>query len=198
MSTERQYPLAWPPGWKRTQNPGKSQFSTSMDKATRGLLAEIRKLGGRLPVISSNAQYRNDGMPYARQANISDTGVAVYFTRKDKPMVFACDSYWTLHENIWAIAKTIEALRAIERWGASDMMERAFTGFTALPAPIVAGMRRDWRDVLVYGSGPADERVILRQYRMLASTFHPDKGGSDALMSELNQARDEAMKELFK
>jgi hypothetical protein len=192
---ERQYPLSWPAGWKRCQNPGKGQFSTGMDKATRGLLAEVRKLGGSLPVISSNAQYRNDGMPYVRQGAIHDTGVAVYFQRAGKNMVFACDSYWTVQDNIHAIAKTIDALRSIERHGASDMMERAFTGFTALPPPIVAGMKRPWREVLEYGNGPAKADEIRKHYRILSSTAHPDKGGTHTAMAELNAARDEALQE---
>lgn len=194
----RQYPLQWPTGWPRTHNPGKSQFSTGMDKATRGLIDEIRKLGGKLPVISSNAQYRQDGMPYARQANIGDTGVAVYFERRGKPMVFACDRYWTIAENIHAISKTIEALRSIERWGASDMMERAFTGFSALPAPIEAGMKRPWREVLEYGSGAVLEEQIKFNYRALARVYHPDFGGDAVKMSELNVARDEALLEVAK
>jgi len=195
MTPERQYPLQWPEGWKRTHNPGKSQFSTGMDKATRGLLDEIRKLGGRLPVISSNAQYRNDGMPYARQSRIDDTGVAVYFQRAGKPMVFACDNYWTVHDNIHAIAKTIEALRAIERHGSSSMMERAFTGFTALPAPIVAGMKRPWWVVLDCSLN-SPRSVVEFAYKRLASRCHPDREDGDAAkMAELNVARDEALKE---
>jgi hypothetical protein len=196
MKTERQYPLQWPEGWQRTQSPGKSQFSTGLEKATRGLLDEIRKLGGTLPVISSNGQYRSDGMPYARQSYIADSGVAVYFQRDGKPMVFACDSYWTLQDNIHAIAKTIEALRAIERHGSSNMMERAFTGFAALPAPIQAGVKRPWRDVLEYGNEPANEGRICRHYRILAKGLHPDRQGGDAnKMAELNVARDEALVE---
>lgn len=113
-------------------------------------------------------------------------------------MVFACDRYWTIAENIHAIAKTIEALRSIERWGASDMMERAFTGFNALPAPIVAGMKRSWREVLEYGNSAANEDLIKSNYRILAQSFHPDRGGDAAKMSELNVARDEALKEIAK
>lgn len=198
MIPERQYPLSWPPGWRRTQNPSQSRFDTSLTAATAGLLAEIRKLGGRLPVISSNAQYRNDGMPYARQGRIDDTGVAVYFQRKGKPVVFACDAYLSLQENVHAIAKTIEALRGIERWGASDMLERAFTGFTALPPPIVAGMKRDWQTVLGLQEllQPTNEDV-QKAYRKLASQYHTDKpGGDHDKMTEINLARDEALKEV--
>lgn len=196
MTPARQYPLQWPTGWPRTRKPIKSQFSTGLNKATMGLMEEIRILGARLPVISSNAQYRQDGMPYARQSNFDDSGVAVYFEYKGNPMVFACDRFLGLHENVHSIAKTIEALRSIERWGASDMMERAFTGFTSLPAPIVAGVKRPWREVMEYGSIIAHETYIQSAYRMLARKYHPDHGGDPAKMSELNVARDEALKEV--
>lgn len=192
MTPERQYPLSWPRGWKRTQAPQHSRFDTSPERATRGLLAEIERLGGRLPVISSNAQYRQDGMPYARQGYIGDTGVAVYFQRKGKSVVFACDTYVSLHDNIHAIAKTIEALRAIKRHGASEMLDRAFTGFAALPAP---GAARAWWAVLgVSESATADE--IRAAHRRLASQHHPDKGGTAEQMAAINKARDEALRNL--
>ena len=200
MSPERQYPLTWPAGWKRTKNPGPSQFKTEPGRATTGLTNELLRLGASKVIISSNAQYRNDGMPYARQAAMHDCGVAVYFNRKGKDMVFACDTYWNLHENIHAIAKTIEALRAIERWGASDMLEKAFTGFLALPAPIAMGgpVKRPWREVLELGEDYTVSVIQLdAAYRRLASLYHPDKpGGSAEKMTELNTARDEAYKEI--
>ena len=34
---------------------------------------------------------------------------------------------------------------------------------------------------------------VEKAYRRLASLRHPDKGGSDAAMAELNRARDEAL-----
>ena len=76
------------------------------------------------------------------------------------------------------------------------VLERAFSGFTALPAPIVTpSPARPWREVLEYGNGPATEEEINRNYRILARTAHPDRGGSNAAMSELNTARDQALKE---
>lgn len=90
---------------------------------------------GRLPVISTNIELRIDGLPYSRQRPISDHGVAVYFTRNGRQMVFACDRWDKIEHNMRAITKTIEAMRGIERWGSSDLMERAFAGFEALPAP---------------------------------------------------------------
>lgn len=193
MSTIPRYPLTWPTGWPRT--PGwkrrRSPFKTSDSKAQNFLLDEIRRLGGRDVVLSSNLKLRLDGYPYANQPRCSDEGIAVYFKRKGKDMVFACDAYDRREDNMHAIAKTIEALRGIERWGASDMLERAFTGFTALPPPF------DWRTVL--GFFPGDQPTLAdvdQRYRELIKGVHPDQGGDTDAFIDLNLARDEARKAL--
>jgi hypothetical protein len=124
---DRQYPLSWPLGWRRTRTPGKSQFKTEPGRSSNYLMAEIRRLGGDERDHQQQRDVSRGRHALCAPASIMDAGVAVYFKRRGKDMVFACDSYWTIHENIHAIAKTIEALRAIERYGASDMMERAFT-----------------------------------------------------------------------
>lgn len=160
------------------------------------MLDEIERLGGKDVVISSNAQYRADGMPYARQGYIRDTGVAVYFTRKNQPVVFACDTYGHIHENIHAIGLTIEALRTIERHGAAELLDRAFTGFEALPAP---GAKKHWREILdVPADTPAGMQLhrAREHYRALANIHHPDRGGSHDRMAEINVAWEEAQNEL--
>lgn len=85
-----------------------------------------------------------------------------------------------------AIGKTVEAMRGIERWGASDMLDRAFTGFEALAAP------EQWWQVLGVGQS-ASRDEISRAYREKARTAHPDQGGSDAAMARLNAARDQGI-----
>jgi hypothetical protein len=52
-------------------------------------------------------------------------------------MCFACDKWDQVHDNIYAVGNTIEALHGIERWGTDDTVEQAFTGFAALPSPKV-------------------------------------------------------------
>ena len=89
-------------------------------------------MGGSGVILSTNIPLRNDGLPYANSREPNDPGVAVYFQHKKREMCFACDAFKTVRENAYSIGKTIEALRGIERWGASDMMERAFRGFAAL------------------------------------------------------------------
>jgi hypothetical protein len=129
------FPLAWPLGRPRTQYPSRSRFDTTQERAQRTLVEEVRRMGGSHLVISTNIKLRRDGLPYANRREPTDKGVAVYFDYKKRPMCFACDRWDRIGDNIYAIAKTIEALRGIERWGSGSMVEQAFTGFVALPAP---------------------------------------------------------------
>lgn len=162
------FPLAWPAGWSRTNEYRRERgaFKTTFAKARDELMAEIARMGGRHPILSSNLQLRRDGLPYAQQQRIADPGIAVYFDYKGKQMCFACDRYTTIEGNTRAIQLTIAALRGIERWGASDMMERAFTGFAALEGP-----SSGWRTVL----DPSDPEG---SYRRLRAQHHPDRGGN--------------------
>jgi hypothetical protein len=119
------YPLHWPEGRKRTDpyRRQRSRFQTGFGMAVRQVIAELHRMGARNAVVSTNVPLRRDGLPLASAKNVSDPGAAVYFRRKDKPMVFACDRWDKPEDNLWAIAKTIEAMRGIERWGSGDMTD---------------------------------------------------------------------------
>lgn len=188
------FPLHWPDGWPRAKTPQRSRFDVTFVAARDDLFGEIGRMGGRYIVLSTNVELRRDGLPYASQPEPRDSGVAVYFERKGKQMVFACDRWDRVKDNMRAISKTIEAMRGIERWGASDMLERAFSAFVALPAP---GAKRPWRDVLgFHGVQMPTKAAIDTAWRERARKAHPDAGGSDAEMAELNAARTEALKEI--
>lgn len=186
-----QYPLKWPEGWPRTKMRRASQFKVEWDKAVRELGREIELIGGRYPLLTTNYETTIDGRP-RRNVEPSDPGVAVYFELKGKQQVFACDSYYTVRDNVRAISRTIEAIRTIERHGSSQMMERTLTAFEALPAP------KSWQKIL----GLENERNITRDrideaWRRLSKQTHPDvRGGSGNAQAELNAARDEAIRSL--
>jgi len=184
------YPLQWPAGWPRTPSYRRkgSPFNVTLAVTRDGLIKEVRQLGGRNLVINSNLKLRQDGYPYAQQSRIEDHAIAVYFDYKGKPMCFACDTYQNMEANMRAIEKTINALRGIERWGASDMMERAFTGFAAIGHQ----QTEHWSDVLgVPRNATRDE--IETEWRRLRSLHHPDKGGNPQTFQAVKEAYEAAI-----
>jgi hypothetical protein len=208
------FPLQWPAGWPRTPaaalKPGK--FGTkkpapygnwlrtvdiTIAEATNRVLAELARMGvdRQDVVISTNLALRLDGLPRSGEAAPRDAGAAVYWqTRKGERRVMAIDQYYKVEENLAAIAATLDAMRAIERHGGAQILDRAFTGFTALPAPTA---KKPWREVMIFGESTPTADQLRRRWRELASTRHPDRaGGSDAAMSELNVALAEAEKEI--
>lgn len=193
------YPLQWPDGWTRTadhRRTNSNKFNTSFVRARDQLMNDLRLLGAKSVVISSWLAVKGNGEPYADQARrrLEDPGVAVYFLLKGKQMVLARDVYTTPHDNLRSIGLAIEAMRQLERHGGGTMMERAFSGFQAIAAP---GAKKDWKEVL--GFRP-DQSVSLDDidtaYRMRARRCHPDVGGTENQMVDLNAARDEGRRRL--
>jgi hypothetical protein len=198
------FPLAWPEGWTRTPSYRRKSgpFRTTFALARVELLDELRRLKASAVVISSNMAVRNDGLPYAETARrkIEDPGVAVYFARGDRRLVMARDVFATVHDNLRSIGLAIAAMRAMERHGGGDLMERAFNGFAALPPPRVDRMPIGWREALgpipPHLSAATTLELVEHRFREKARLHHPDRGGSAAFMAILNQSIEEARREL--
>ena len=187
------FPLQWPEGWARTPL-GKrkaARFRSYGDQLTVAesvcrLQIQLDRLRARFPVISSNLKTRLDGLPRSGQRDPDDTGVAVYFELNGVPHCMPCDRWDRAADNIAAIASHIEAMRAIERYGVVDVT-KAFEGFARLPQP------KTWRDIL---DNPTNLESAERSYRAKAKAAHPDLGGTAAMMAELNNAIEQARKEM--
>ncbi len=105
---------------------------SAMGTTAQFLCEELQKLGATGVVVSTNLPLTPDDR--IRPEKPVDPGVAVYFQHHGRSMVFACDKYEGIAYNLQAIAKTIAAIRGIEGWGTSEMMDRAFSGFKKLTA----------------------------------------------------------------
>lgn len=204
------YPLQWPTGWKRTplgaaahgrfgkRQRGSNGYAALKDISVAEAVSRVREELGRMRigtddiVVSTNLRLRLDGWPRSDQAEPGDSGAAVYWTDAGgATRCMAIDRYHKVADNLAAIAASLEAMRAIERHGGAEILDRAFTGFAALPAPL------DWRAVLGFdpGSTPTRDMVQLA-YRRRAFLLHPDKGGTADDMADINAARAAAMEAL--
>lgn len=193
---DRAFPLYWPEGMVRTPAPRRRRapFKVQLSAARSNLVGELRRLGAAKSVISTNLPLRPDGLFRIADGPLADPGVAVYFEHDGQRRSMACDRWDLLAANIQAVARTIEALRGIERWGSNDMVARAFSGFTALQ---IAPAETDWRAVFGVLSDAVPRLTDVRaRYHSLALTVHPDRGGSQEQMARLNAAMEAAEREL--
>lgn len=206
-----EYPLQWPAGWPRTdaamrkpapffrtvERGEQYRYRVRVDRteveAGDEVLRQLCLMGALADDIVCTTDLRvrvRDQRPEARQQRIIDPGAAVYFALGKENRVLACDRWSRVADNLWAIAKHVEAIRAQERWGVGTI-EQAMRAYVA----IGAGGPRPWRDVLGLRDAVSRDEV-QRAYRELARQRHPDFGGTDAAMAELNAAREAALREV--
>lgn len=207
------YPLQWPAGWPRTAaderryarfhrtesrpaswNPSyrvRDKKELSIADGVARVRDALQKFGveEHTIVISSNLELRQDGLPRSGQRAPDDPGIAVYWTDPDsgRSQCMAIDAYDTAAGNLAAVAATIEAMRAIERHGGATILNRAFQGFTALPASTTTAFNVDQAAAYLarMSGNPSAAAAITQEielarkaYRLAAANTHPDRGGS--------------------
>lgn len=201
--SDRRYPLSWPAGWPRARYRQTAQFGkvkdrgdgfgsykgrASMFDAITRLQRELDLLGARGVVLSTNVELRLDGLPRADRSPPADPGAAAYFKLEGRDIALACDKWDRVPDNIIAIAKHIEAMRGMDRWGVGNLGQ-AFRGYEALPAP------EAWWKVLGLPGAVRSREAINAAYRKASGSAHPDRpGGSHDQQARVNAARDEGLR----
>lgn len=191
--TPTRFPLYWPVGWKRAMSQADGKFSRygkdlSVFDGVQRVLGELERMGiGESDVVvSTNVETRLDGLPRSDRLAPGDPGVAVYWQPRKGPMrCMAIDRYKKVADNLAAIAATLDAMRAIERHGGATILDRAFAGFAALPAP----NSTDWWSVLrVEAHAPTSE--VTHAWKYERSLAHPDRKetGSASRFDAVNKA----------
>jgi hypothetical protein len=120
----------------------------SWNDTLRLLEFEIEALDGSDVVIGIGlrpSDIRFDGMPKANAATPAHPGVEISFESRYGRLTYATDVFVDWHDNVRAIAKGLEALRSVERWGVSSTGEQ-YAGFAQLtsggPDPSADAARR--------------------------------------------------------
>jgi hypothetical protein len=176
-----------------------SKFSASYAATLHDLGRELDALGAyrhggaAVQVVTTGGSIRRDGLLRAN-TTIEHPGVALSFLSDHGPLTFHCDRYnvrsvgrqgaaW--QHNLRAIVLTLEALRAVDRYGATQTGEQ-YTGFLAIANPTVTQSAARAR-LGEIGEVKADEelgdRLLVRKAR---EKSHPDRhSGNEHLWHEV-------------
>lgn len=202
------YPLRWPDHQKRTDSwlrkTGRFQvgFRRALDDlrdamATDNVSRDDYSLTSMLPT-------RANGDPYGTGRNVADPGVALWWRENGKMRVLACDQFYAVEHNMRAIGLAIGNLRALQRWGISQIVNQMLDGFALPPGSgveenVTGSIRqpvepdRSWMDEF-HVSEAASREGVEAMYKTMARQHHPDRGGDTAAMMRLNVAWDNAQK----
>lgn len=176
------------------------QFRSKYLDTLNGLESELTKLGAKQITVQAGfkrEQIRNDGWPYS-SAKPEHPACSVQFVdRKGNQLAFRAIKYTRYEDNLRAIAMTLEALRAVDRYGVVEGEQ--YAGFKQIGAadPTQAGFSRQHAAAFVanmvgYSQSyvlNADKQVLDEIYRTAAKRSHPDvTGGGDQDFKSLQLA----------
>jgi hypothetical protein len=195
-------PLAQWPG-TQTVNRQASRFKASFGQTLELLDREIWNLGGRTAVIEialPESQIRRDGVPYVT-SRPAHPGIIVSFGSTHGPLRYPCDKYTAWHDNLRAIALSLEALRQVDRYGVTRRAEQ-YRGWAQLPGPLVTPPPMTVEEASKFltqliGVMPPNAALTFREtfescYRSAVKKLHPDANGGfpHAQWPQLQKAAD--------
>lgn len=168
----------------------RSRFRSTYGQTLRDLESELLHLRARSIVINAGFRsVRNDGWPYAAARPDHPACKLQFVDRNGNTLVFRGEQYNSFEDNLRAIAMTLEALRAVDRYGV--VKGEQYAGFKQLgqaapPAPPMNAL-----DVLCRLSGlfPADVLANPRRAFLFAcKRHHPDAGGERSNFEQAQKA----------
>lgn len=179
---------------ERRKAPWGATWSRTLDDLARELdWLSARDVVLELDVVAG--KIRRDGMLKA-DARVGHPGVRLSFQSPHGAMSFTCDTYlpdW--RTNVRAIALTLDRLRAVDRYGATQGQQ--YAGFAALPsgsgAVAMGGMTTDEAVRIIDDHQPGDwtrhGESGRRAWRRALAATHPDRPeGSREAWDRVEQA----------
>lgn len=179
----------WPEGFPRTppdeREPYPHNFRTTQSQAFENILTQLDRWGvdeSTIRISVAAPQIKDGHRPY-HEARPEDPSVVAYFERDGEDYAAPCDKWDNLPDNAQAIARYLDAKRALERYGVSTI-ESEFAA-QALPAGDDAQSGEAVEDphaVLDLPAGEDREPVIKAAARDLKAEYHPDQPTGDRTM----------------
>lgn len=171
-----------------------TRFNSKWGSTIELLGREVDALDGdgvviEVDVTESDLKLNGELRANARPAS---SAVVVAFESKHGPLLYRCDRFYTnwAHQgpewqhNVRAIALTLEALRAVSRYGATETGQQ-YAGFKALPAgrsmPASHMTASEAREVIRRAAGAPEGHDLgaTALWRLARAETHPDRNGGD-------------------
>lgn len=190
--------LAAFPGGARKMRRASTVFSSAYTRTLDRLETELGKL--RAVDVTIQAGYarqdiRNDGWPRSSAKPVHPAVVLSFRSRDaNQEYSFPCDTFSTFEHNLHAIAFTLEALRAVNRYGVTRGHEQ-YKGFAQIEAPpdterwTVEGAVK-WLEKWLPETGVISDASSYRDaYRAAARKLHPDVSVGNPDWQRLQEAK---------
>lgn len=180
--------------WLGSMGKEPSRFNSKWSATIALLGTEIEHLKGRDVVIEcdiTEADLKLNG-EFRANARPTSPAVVVAFESKHGPLLYRCDRFFTNYaqqgpewqHNVRAIALTLQSLRAVDRYGATETGQQ-YAGFKALPAGRsmpASHMTSDQAAVVIAewsGTSIAVGDDLARHVRRAKARSHPDRNEGD-------------------
>lgn len=176
-----------------------SQFRTHFNQTLGKLAREIEHLGCDEFVIEmdlAETDLRNDGLPRSGAKARSPRVVISLPKSKHGPLRYPCDTFSAWEENVHAIAKALEALRAVDRYGVTSRGQQ-YAGWKALGSgePEDAMLLDEAAKVVAQYSGVTPNVITSSPTIARAACLdavkatHPDAGNQSEGFRKVQRAR---------
>lgn len=179
-------PDQWPgtptPSYQRGRPPFKAMWAQTL----KDLRREVAMLGGRDVTIAldvSDFDLRNDGQLRANARPKSPAVILGFKNNKGDRFEFPCDRFGFWQDNLDAIARAMQDLRRIDRYGVKA--GKQYEGFKALPERATETLTAQAAAKFISKVSGYGDAVILSlassardAIRVAQSRSHPDRGGN--------------------
>ncbi len=202
MEIRYEYPPKMPPGWHATPLNSRAHHHNSFSRtlaiseAARYLEDEILALRPTAATVYSAYQHLNNDRLRKKMGH--DTAVSVGLKLGGKSHLIACDKWFLIEHNLYALHLSLRAVRSIEDWGAASAL-RMLSVFS----PQIETRDREVHESIVMqdvpewmmklGLGPTatleDANAVYRRRAKLV-------GNDEEALLLLNGAMDDARKHL--
>jgi hypothetical protein len=199
--------VEWPDGFERTataqREPYPHGFRVDRRAAFENILEELKKLGAEEVRIDSGATQKtmNPNL-LSQESDPDDPSVVVYFSKDGQDFAVPCDMWDNVRDNAQAIAKYLDAKRALDRYGVKTV-ESEFTTQKLPPGEEHdpgGGDDADDGDSEEFADKPphkvlgvasdADADEIKAAARALKKEYHPDTGGDIETFNQVLEAEE--------